>query len=155
MDANTADPSGSTTEQLDKVMPLAEQKLEAYNSMLALGGTVSGSNAQRLLHSAQNLLEPLIDSATAEDRETAAFRKGVDLLVKCYEKEATLLRQIGKATQSTRDRFLFFYQSATVSEKVLQLKGDDLEALNTCALNYVAQACMIKPSAEQDSYFNK
>jgi hypothetical protein len=116
--------------------------------------------------------------APVEDAEIRARVSAV--LAQAYEKEAVLLRQLSKAAEDNRhNRFLFLYQSSLVFEKALsyvlrlqpslprratdaaiwdtvpRLDANNVEALNFLAVNCISQACMIKPSPDQDQYFQK
>lgn len=97
--------------------------LSTYDAMFhptneGAGGPVmvSASNAQRTLHDAQRLLEPLLGASPASLSEEHARARS--LLADAFEKEAVLLRQLSKAEEDSRhNRFLFLYQSSVVFEK--------------------------------------
>jgi hypothetical protein len=104
----------------------AEELMSSYNAMLGGSGSaegpvvVSAVQAQKMLHSAQQLLEPFLAPSASASVDEEAQKQVKELLMRAYEKEAVLLRQLSKSSEGNlHNRFLFIHQSSVVFEKVL------------------------------------
>jgi hypothetical protein len=104
----------------------AEELMSSYNAMLGGSGSaegpvvVSAVQAQKMLHSAQQLLEPFLAPSASASVDEEGQKQVRELLMRAYEKEAVLLRQLSKSSEGNlHNRFLFIHQSSVVFEKVL------------------------------------
>jgi hypothetical protein len=104
----------------------AEELMSSYSAMLAGGGSaegpvvVSAVQAQKMLHAAQQLLEPFLAPPASASVDEEGQKQVKGLLMRAYEKEAVLLRQLSKSSEGNlHNRFLFIHQSSVVFEKVL------------------------------------
>jgi hypothetical protein len=104
----------------------AEELMSSYSAMLAGSGSaegpvvVSAVQAQKMLHAAQQLLEPFLAPSASASVDEEAQKQVKELLMRAYEKEAVLLRQLSKSSEGNlHNRFLFIHQSSVVFEKVL------------------------------------
>ena len=137
------------------------------------------------LYRLQQLLEPFLAPSASASVDEKGQKQVKELLMRAYEKEAVLLRQLSKSSEGNlHNRFLFIHQSSVVFEKVLayvflfffyelcffstkpsqrltiarlphRIDPEQVEALNFLAVNSISMACMIKPSPDQDQYFQK